>query len=272
VTLPGDPPSVSVAEWTVTQLDLGAIHAPLTWVYPYAAEGEVAWLPSNALLCRRDDDVVLVDCGLGPFGDVFGLPIRHVELETALGVAGLATTNVTTVVLTHLDADHAGGVVAGDPARELHPSLPQARVVMLDVALDVLDGCTPVRSELAETIGATLHQARVEIDAAGDGTDVVSGLRLRSAPGHRAGHACVELSGDGERFVYLADAIHAREHVEHPEWDFLHDSNPEVALVTRRALIDELAGSGVVVACSHVDGFGRIERSADGSPEWVDVG
>ena len=28
------PPSVSVAGWTVTLLDLGAIYAPLTWVFP----------------------------------------------------------------------------------------------------------------------------------------------------------------------------------------------------------------------------------------------
>ena len=36
-------------------------------------------------------------------------------------------------------------------------------------------------------------------------------------------------------------------------------ASPRLGLATRRALIAELAGSGAVVACSHVDGFGRIE-------------
>jgi glyoxylase-like metal-dependent hydrolase (beta-lactamase superfamily II) len=267
----GGPPTIAAAGWAVTQLDVGAIFAPLTWVFPDAAEDETAWLPSNALLCRRGDAAVLLDCGLGPFTDIFDLPIRHVDLAAALASAGCPAELVSTVVLTHLDADHAGGIVAGDPAGTLHPAFPHARVVMLDAAHDVLEGCTAQRSELAETIGATLHQAGVEIAAVGDGAEVAAGIRLRSAPGHRAGHACVELSGDGEAFVYLADIVHAREHVAHPEWDFLHDSEPEVALETRGAAIAALAGSGAIVACSHVDGFGQIDRAADGSAQWVDV-
>ena len=264
------PSTIVAAGWTVTQLDLGAIFAPLTWVFPLAGEEEIAWLPSNGLLCRRDDDVVLVDCGLGPFGEVFDLPIRHVELAASLASADCSVEKVSTVVLTHLDADHAGGIVAGDPAGSLRPALPHARVVVLDAAQDVLEGRTAQRSELAEMIGTTLHRAAVEIGAVGDGTEVIAGLRLHSAPGHRAGHASVELSGDGEPLVYLADVVHAREHVARPEWDFLHDSEPEVALETRRATIEALAGSGTIVACSHVDGFGRIERSGTGAV-WVDV-
>ena len=71
--------------------------------------------------------------------------------------------------------------------------------------------------------------------------------------------------------MYLADVVHAREHVEHPEWDFLHDSDAGLGLDTRRRWIDELADTGAIVACSHVDGFGRIERRPDGSAVWVDV-
>ena len=56
-----------MAGWEVTLLDLGAIYAPLTWVYPDAAEDELAWLPSNGLLRRQGEDAVLVDCGLGPY-------------------------------------------------------------------------------------------------------------------------------------------------------------------------------------------------------------
>jgi glyoxylase-like metal-dependent hydrolase (beta-lactamase superfamily II) len=253
----------------VTLLDLGAIHAPLKWVFPHALEDETGWLPSNALLCRLEAETVLVDCGLGPFGDVFGLPLRHVALADALASVGCPPASVTIVVLTHLDADHAGGAVERD-AGELRPSLPGARVVLSTEAGVVLAGRSAGGSEPGETIGKVLHAVGSRVDALDDGGEIVGGMRLRLAPGHRAGHACVEVGGGRERLVYLADVVHAREHVAHPEWDVLHDSDVDLALATRRRWIDELAGSGAVVACAHVDGFGRVERDADGA-HWVDV-
>ena len=268
---PGAQPAIDIAGWAVTLLDFGALHAPLRWVFPDAVEDELAWLPSRGLLLCREDEVVLVDCGLGPYGDIFGFELRHVALSDALAATAVRPDDVSAAILTHLDSDHAGGIVTSRGKGELLPALGPARIVMLDEALDVLDGRTEERSELAETIGSALHGAAVDVTGVADGSEVSPGMRLHAAPGHRAGHACVELAAVGERFVFLADVVHAREHVEHPEWDFLHDSEPDVALATRRSWIEKLAGSDTVVACSHVDGFGCIERNATGASVWADV-
>lgn len=263
--------ALHVAGWSVEQLELDALHAPLRWVDPAAPEDELAWLPCHVLLCRRDDHAVLVDCGLGVLHDVFGLEIRTVPLEQALAAAGCAHGDVTDIVLTHLDPDHAGGVVAEGGDGALRPAFPDARVVLLDVALDLALGRLAERAEHAERLVQPLVAAGARVDGIRDGTEVAPGMRLRSAPGHRTGHACVELGDGRERFVFLADVLHARGHVEHPEWDDLHDSEPATALATRRALVHDLAGSGALVACSHVSGFGRIEREDGGAPRWVDV-
>ena len=257
-------PSLEVAGWSLTLLELDALHAPLRWVDPHAAEDEVGWLPCHVLLCRRGPETLLVDCGLGVFDDAFDLPVRRIGLAEGLAAAGCARGDVTTVVLTHSDPDHAGGIVTGTYPDALEPALPGARVVVLDLLLEA-------PAEHAERVVAALRRGGVRVAPVADGGEVVAGVQLRSAPGHRAGHACLELADARERFTFLADAIHAREHVAHPEWDHLHDSEPEVALATRRALIDELAGSGATVACSHVDSFGRIERAPDGVAAWVDV-
>ena len=257
------PPTVSVAGWEVSWLDTGAIWAPRTWVDPNADATVMAWLPSGALLCRRGADVILVDTGLGALRGSVGYEIRHVELENALASAGAVPEAVSVVVLTHLDSDHAGGTPGfrGNGMRH-------ARVALLDLTFEH----SGERSELAQWLETGLREASMAVTAVRDGGEVVPGMRLRSAPGHRAGHACVELSGDGERFIHLADVIHAREHVANPEWDFLHDSEPDVALDTRRVLLEELAGTETVVACSHVDSFGRIERTGDGGVHWIDLG
>jgi glyoxylase-like metal-dependent hydrolase (beta-lactamase superfamily II) len=249
----------------LTLLDLGAIHAPQTWVFPHGREDVFAWLPSNALLCSRGSELVLIDCGLGPFIDAFGLPVRHVPLEQAISAAGYDPRDVATVVLTHLDVDHAGGIpgLRGN-------GLAHAQVVLLDRIREAVLDPTRERSEVERWVETALREAPIAIATIPDRGEVVSGMRVHAAPGHREGHACVDVWDGGERFVYLADVIHHRQHVEHPEWDTLHDTDPELALATRRAWIDELAGSGALVACSHVDAVGKIEHGAEGAT-WVDV-
>jgi glyoxylase-like metal-dependent hydrolase (beta-lactamase superfamily II) len=257
------PRSLDVAGWTVSLIELDALHAPLVWVDPNAQEGELGWLPCHVLLCRRGADVLLVDCGLGVFHNVFDMPVRIVPLAEGLAAAGCALGDVTTVVLTHLDPDHVGGIVTGAYPDDLGAALSGVRVVVSALLLDA-------DSELgdhANGVLAALRAGDVPVDHVADGDEIVAGVRLRSAPGHRLGHSFVEFLGEGERFVFLADVVHAREHVEHPEWDFLHDSDPRVGLATRRALVAELAGTGAVVACSHVGAFGRI----DAGLRWVDV-
>ena len=251
--------TLAVADWTISLLELDLLHAPLRWVFPHAAEDEVAWLPCHALLCRREHEIMLVDCGLGVFHDVFDMEGRLVSLDDALAAVDCALEAVTTVVLTHLDPDHAGGILVGTYPDDLAPALPSARVVVLETDAEL--------GEDADHVLATLRGAGVQVDRVADGDEVVPGVRVRSAPGHRAGHACVDCTDGEERFVFLADVVHAREHIEHPEWDFLHDSDPAVGLATRQAFLAELAGCGATVACSHVDAFGRI----DAGPAWVDV-
>ena len=76
------------------------------------------------------------------------------------------------------------------------------------------------------------------------------------APGHRRGHSCIEIGGDGSRRVFLADVIHHTSHVEHPEWDHEFDTDPDMGLTTRCRWITHLAGTGVWCAASHIDGVG----------------
>ena len=62
------------------------------------------------------------------------------------------------------------------------------------------------------------------------------------------------------------DVIHAAEHVANPEWDHVHDSEPEVALRTRLAVLEEFVDAP---ACaSHISGWGSVRREGDGLA-WV---
>lgn len=157
------PPSVRVAGWTITLIDTGAIWAPITWVDPNADGDTFDWFPSGALVCRRGADVLLVDCGFGPFREQFPFDVDPVDLADALASAGVSVQGVTTVFLTHLDSDHVGGLVEPDGAGGLRPAFGGTPVRMLDASLAILDGVAEERREPEATIGAAMREAAVDV-------------------------------------------------------------------------------------------------------------
>jgi glyoxylase-like metal-dependent hydrolase (beta-lactamase superfamily II) len=173
---------------------------------------------------------ILVDAGSGPFISIW--PGSTHELP-ALLEAEEAVPDL--VIATHLDFDHAGGLVVDGPDG-LVPAFPGAPVlVAAEAVADARrdpDGESP-----ACRVIAGLDRAGV-VEGYVDGDEPAPGLRLRVAPGHRAGHSSVEV---GDSLVHVVDIVHHPLHIEHLEWDRTWDADPEVALATRTAILNELA-------------------------------
>ena len=160
------------------------------------------------------------------------------------------------MVLTHIDFDHSGGVVEGATPEEYVPAFPNARVVLIDERLDDWRNPEPGWTHDGIPVVRALDAAGV-LDSVPDGGEAAPDVILRSAPGHRWGHAIVEIGG---HLVHLADVLHDADHVVHPEWDTRFDGDPDEALATRRRLIEECADRDVVVVASHLTSAGVIER------------
>jgi glyoxylase-like metal-dependent hydrolase (beta-lactamase superfamily II) len=107
-----------------------------------------------------------------------------------------------------------------------------------------------------------------------DGDEPAPGLRVESAPGHRVGHAAIHVDGPNP-ILNLADSLHHLAHVRNPEWDREADSEPDLALATRRRLMADCATSGRRVVAAHIPGPGsyRIVAGEDGvlAPVRVEV-
>ena len=201
-----------------------------------------ARLVCHCLLVERDEGLVLIDSGFGttdtgesilplltraftryrgPDLDLvrglynrLGTRARLDPEETAvrqIAALGHSSADVTDVVLTHLDLDHAGGL----------PDFPQARVHVLDAELRAALEPGGVQEQFRYAARHWAHGPdwrRYEPNGEWFGFDAVAeleglpGLGLVSLPGHSRGHAGVAVrldpsqNGGREWLLHAGDA------------------------------------------------------------------
>jgi len=251
--------------WKIALLRFGQARHPGEWVGPGFPEW--MWTPMNGLLLQCPGTTILVDTGSGVLSHLWAYEGIESDVPRALAAAGVAPSDVGVVLLTHLDDDHIGGLLAGRWPDEVAVVFADARIVAPRAAVRAVERGEglPVGTEERRRLLSLLRDAGV-LDELEPNDTVAPGVRLRDAPGHRAGHACVEVAGE-RPLVHLADALHHVAHVEHPEWDGPADDDRALALGTRVALLAELAETGARAVASHLAEPFTVTRRADGAFE-----
>jgi glyoxylase-like metal-dependent hydrolase (beta-lactamase superfamily II) len=236
--------------WEIDLLEFGQAEHPGDWVGP--GFPSMMWTPMNGLLLRRPGQTVLVDAGPGVLVHLWAYEGIHSDAPSALEAAGAAPEDVDMVVLTHLDDDHIGGVLDRDGL-----AFPNARIAAPAAGITAVEAGEglPVGIEERKAWLARLREHGV-LDAYEPG-ELAEGIVARPAPGHRAGHCCIEIAGD-HPLVHIADTVHHHAHLEHPEWDGPADDDRALALETRRWWLGELSASGRRAVASHLAGELRL--------------
>ena len=229
----------------------------------YGIDGEALTPPCNITLLRHEDRVILFDVGSGAdFQPSAGM------LPETLDSLGLAPEDITHLVITHGHPDHIWGLL--DDFDE--PFLPEAQILMGRAEFDywrdpnTLSTIGQARQSFAAGAERRLSAVADLVTFFEDGEEILPGVAARSTPGHTPGHMSFELRDGTESLMVIGDAI-GNHHVgfERPEWESGSDQDPTLGAATRVALLDQLAGSQMMLAGFHLPGgLGRAERSGDG--------
>jgi len=99
---------------------------------------------------------------------------------------------------------------------------------------------------------------------AGEG-EVAPGVTLLPAYGHTPGHSAVLIESEGSRLLHIVDAMHLPAQINLPDARPKYDLLPEIAVATRRALINRAESENLQLLVYHFafPGLGHIRRDGD---------
>jgi len=224
-------------------------------------------LPNNVALIRAASDLILVDTGAGG-----GWQPTAGKLAENLETAGIDRTKITKIVFTHAHPDHLWGVADDGGALRF----PNASYFIAEkewnfwMAGDVVKKLPENFQRFALGAKRDLSRIKDKLKTVKPGDDIVSGVRILDTAGHTPGHVSLELAG-GEGLIIAGDvAVNAAVSFAHPEWRLAMDSIPELAITSRRRLLDRSATDKTRLLGSHwpYPGLGAAERK-DGGYRFV---
>ena len=224
-------------------------------------------------LVNTGKQLILVDAGAGTWygGEAFG------RLAGSLRRAGYTPEQVDLVLITHLHADHVGGLTSHDgdrvfPNAEVYVAKAESDFWLSpEIAAKAPKDAQPF-FQSAQAIAAPYIKAGKWHTFSGS-EPIVDGMQLVPLPGHTPGHTGYEFSSKGKKILFWGDTVHAqRVQLPHPEVTVVFDIDPTAAAATRSQVLPKLADEDVVIASPHLlfPGLGRLHKEGSGF-NWTPV-
>jgi glyoxylase-like metal-dependent hydrolase (beta-lactamase superfamily II) len=215
----------------------------------------------NNLLIKAGNHNVLVDAGIPRPNGHLWLGLEALEMDPG---------TIDTLVITHSDLDHIGGIV--DHNGDI--SCPNAHYFILADSWQLwstLDG----RAELARLNKWTTENAHFAWDIYSQIKDRIRpvkpdeefrpGFRLVAAPGHRYDHTILKVTSADVHLIHIADALSQPLFMADRAWFSTYDADPAQAVATKIELLEKCVTENALVFGSHFPfpGLGFVHQDQD---------
>lgn len=229
-------------------------------------------LPSNGFENSYSPTVVtiggqtiLFDTGFGKMGHNNNAG----NLRRRLGKAGYAPEDIEVVAFTHCHPDHIAGIM-----EEGVPAYPNARYVIGRHEYDTWkegSKIPPQRAQNREMFLNLLPQLADRMTFVEDGDAIIPGLTAEAAFGHSLGHMMYRAESAGKSLLIWGDVTnHYVFSLQFPESTVGFDDNKEMAIKSRKRVLDMVATDGLLVSGYHMPfpSVGYVERHGN-SFRWT---
>lgn len=257
----------------ITALSDGTMPLPMAKIYQNKAEGDLQeqldvnflgnepHISINAYLINDGKRLVLVDAGTGSlFGPIAGKLISH------MAKAGYKPSEVDAVVLTHIHADHTGGLTV-----EGKPQYPNAKLHIAEREYDFwikrttnVEHTPELERDFATAKAALSPYISADrISLFKDNAPPIPGFGSILRPGHTPGHSSIVISSKGENLVIWGDIIHGDYiQFDDPNVYVTFDVDGHEAVKTRAIALEDAAQQKYLVAGAHIPfpGIGHVVR------------
>lgn len=273
-----------LGDFEVTALNDGTVALPVNKILQKITEAQVdsalavQSLKSpletsvNGFLINTGSKLILIDTGAAKlFGPTLG------NLADNLRASGYTPEQVDEVYVTHMHADHVGGLMNG-----ANRAFPNA-VVRADkgdadfwLSKDNMDKAPEAMKGFFQGAQASLNP----YVAAGmfkpyDGnTELVPGIRAVVTRGHTPGHSVFLVENGGQKMMVFGDMMHvAAVQFANPAVTIAFDTDSNTAAEKRTGLYADAAKNQIIMAVAHISfpGLGRVTSNGGSGYVWLPV-
>ena len=199
-------------------------------------------MAARALLLRDESRTILVDTGNGTklpekLAAIYRVNTSSDTLLASLEARGVAATEVTDVILTHLHFDHAGGATRRVDGA-LVPTFPNARYHVQRAHWEA--ALSPSERDRASFLPEDFLPLKDHgvLSFCDDGGELFPGVRLRLFHGHTTALQTPLVTDGGTTLFFCADLFPLTSHLQLP-WIMGYDLRPLVTLEEKRRVLQE---------------------------------
>ena len=238
-------------------------------------ESNLVKLDMNLLLIKTDGENILIDAGMGDAlserqKKMFGIE-KASNLKKKLSQNHLTPEDIHLVLLTHLHADHAGGVIKLDKDGKKVLRFPNARHVVQISEWEEAMHPDERTSATYFTSNLKILEEEKLLELVEGEDEVAKGIRLVNTGGHTPGHQAVLIEDGENKILWPGDIIPSTHHLRIPYVASV-DLFPRETMAQKRKFLQMCLDDGWILAFDHdlKVKLGKLEEK-EGRVEVTDI-